>query len=50
MILFSMASGIPGNQILLFQVTLIETGLAMMMIERAPREDGSMWKIILWLG
>jgi hypothetical protein len=31
-----MTSGIPGKQILLLQVTLIQTGMAMLMIERAP--------------
>lgn len=44
-----MASGILGKQILLLQVTLMQTGLEMLMIERAPHEDAFMWEIILWL-
>jgi hypothetical protein len=46
MILFFMASSIPGKQILLLQVTLMQAGLEMLMIERAPQEDASMWEII----
>jgi hypothetical protein len=42
-----MAYGIPGKQILLLQDTLMQTGLAMLMIERAPREDAYMRGIIL---
>jgi hypothetical protein len=42
-----MAYRIPGKQILLLQDTRIRTGLEMLMIERAPREDASMWEIIL---
>jgi hypothetical protein len=47
MILFFMAYGIPEKQILLLQDTLMQTGLEMLMIERAPREDVSMWETIL---
>jgi hypothetical protein len=32
---------------LVVQDTLMQIGLAMLMIERAPREDASMWEIIL---
>jgi hypothetical protein len=42
-----MASGISGKQILLLQVTLMQIGLAMQMIEKAPRDDVFMWGIIL---
>jgi hypothetical protein len=42
-----MAYGIPGKQILLLQDTLIQTGLEILMIERAPQEDVSMWETIL---
>jgi hypothetical protein len=38
MILFFMAYGIPGKQILLLQDTLMQTGLELLMIGRAPRE------------
>jgi hypothetical protein len=47
MILFFMAYGIPGKQILLLQDILMQTGLEMLMIERAPRENAFMWEIIL---
>jgi hypothetical protein len=47
MILFYMAYGILGKQILLLQYTLMQTGLKMLMIGRAPLEVGSMWEIIL---
>jgi hypothetical protein len=47
MILLSMAYGNPGKQILLLQDTLMQTGLEMLMIGRAPQEDASMWEIIL---
>jgi hypothetical protein len=46
MIPFFMAFGILDKQILL-QDTLMQTGLEMLMIERAPREDVSMWETIL---
>jgi hypothetical protein len=41
-----MASGIPGKQVLLLQVTLMQTELVMLMTERAPWEDAFMWEII----
>jgi hypothetical protein len=47
MIPFSMAFGILEKQILLLQDTLMQTRLEMLMIERAPREDVSMWETIL---
>jgi len=47
MILYCMAYGIPEKQILLLQDTLMQTGLEMLMIERAPQEDVSMWGTIL---
>jgi hypothetical protein len=46
MILFCMAYGIPEKQILLLQDTLMKTGLEMLMIERAPQKDVSMWETI----
>jgi hypothetical protein len=42
-----MAYGIPDKQILLLQDTLMQTGLEMLMIERAPHEDVSTWETIL---
>jgi hypothetical protein len=41
-----MAFGILDKQILL-QDTLMQIGLEMLMIERAPQEDVSMWGTIL---
>jgi hypothetical protein len=43
MIPFSMVFGILEKQILLFQDTLMQTGLEMLMIERALQGDVSMW-------
>jgi hypothetical protein len=40
MILFFMAFGILGKQILWLQATLMQIGLAMRMTERVPLEDG----------
>jgi hypothetical protein len=37
-----MAYGILGKQILLLHDTLMQNGLEMLMIEKAPREDASM--------
>jgi hypothetical protein len=45
-----MAYGIPEEQILLFQDTLMQTRLEMLMLERAPQEGASMWETILYLG
>jgi len=42
-----MAYGILEKQILLLQDTLMQTGLEMLKIERASREDASMWETIL---
>jgi hypothetical protein len=42
-----MAFGILEKQTLLLQDTLMQIGLEMLMIKRAPREDVSMWKTIL---
>jgi hypothetical protein len=42
-----MAFGILGKQMLLLQDTLIQTGLKMLMIEKALRDDASMWGTIL---
>jgi hypothetical protein len=47
MISFCMAFGILEKQILLLQDTLMQTGLEMLMIERALQEDVSMWGTIL---
>jgi hypothetical protein len=47
MVLFFVAYGIPEKQILLLQNTLMQTGLEMLMIERAPQEDVSLWETIL---
>jgi len=46
MIPFFMAFGIPERQILLLQDSLMQIGLEMLMIERAPLEDASMWETI----
>jgi hypothetical protein len=42
--------GILEKQILLLQDTLMQIGLEMLMIERAPQKDVSMWGTILQLG
>jgi hypothetical protein len=42
-----MAFGILEKQIWLLQDTLMQIGLEMLMIERAPQEDVSMWGTIL---
>jgi hypothetical protein len=42
-----MAFGILEKQILLLQDTLIQIGLEMLMIEKAPQEDVFMWGTIL---
>jgi hypothetical protein len=47
MIPLSMVFGILEKQILLLQDTLMQTGLEMLMIERALQEDVSMWGTIL---
>jgi hypothetical protein len=47
MIPFFMVFDILEKQILLLQDTLMEIGLEMLMIERAPWEDVSMWGTIL---
>jgi hypothetical protein len=47
MIPFFMAFGILDKQILLLQDTLMQIGLEVPMIERAPQEDVFMWGTIL---
>jgi hypothetical protein len=42
-----MTFGILEKQILLLQDTLMQIGLEMLMIERAPQEEVSMWGTIL---
>jgi len=42
-----MVFGILEKQILLLQDTLMQTGLEMLMIERALQDDVSMWGTIL---
>jgi hypothetical protein len=50
MILFLMAFGILEKQILLLQDTLMQIGLEMLMIERAPQEDVSMSNnLVAWM-
>jgi hypothetical protein len=45
-----MAYGIPEKQILLLQDTLMQIGLEMLMIERAPWEDASMLNnLVAWM-
>lgn len=46
MTLFFMVYGIRGKQILLLQDTLMQTGLEMLMIGKAPLVVASMWEII----
>jgi hypothetical protein len=41
-----MVFGLPDKQILLLQDTLMQTGLEILMIERALQEDVSMWGTI----
>jgi hypothetical protein len=45
-----MVFGILEKQTLLLQDTLMQIGLEMLMMERAPREDVSTWGTILQHG